>query len=104
MVDLQLIIDLYEKMEDINTSDLNEYIYKMHSKKTKDNKIDMDYAMSEYLNCRNIVNNQPQARLPVLTFAFCSHLPKANVWVRTFQCSLTHLPMANVWVRTFQCS
>lgn len=59
MVDLQLIIDLYEKMENINTSDVNDYIYKMHSKKTKDNQIDMDYAMSEYLNCRNIVNIYP---------------------------------------------
>ena len=61
MVDLQLIIDLYEKMEDINTSDLNDYIYKMHSKKSKDNKIDMDDAISDYLNCRNIVNIQLKA-------------------------------------------
>ena len=64
MVDLQLIIDLYEKMENINTSDVNDYIYKMHSKKTKQSTSPSKFKASK----------QPSGN-------FLKAFPKKGTWV-----------------------
>ena len=57
MIDLGLIIDLFLNITDIDTDEINVILLKVHEKKipkTPIDKIDMDFGMSEYLNCKNI--------------------------------------------------